>query len=307
MWISVCELDHRAATRRLTSTISLDEWSFVRYTRQMKKLKLFLVLFLVGLLTACNKQVESPPPVTNVPDQVALKTKPANASPATLSDEFVGQWDANLANPIMERQLDRVVWLGKNVGCEGSCELQSVIIKEFDLTVGTSFEKLVLMSSNDVTNSCHACSPAISLFRFRKTADGWKLSNSDMAFANLGANGSVSGDRPVQASVKALSESQIALLIDLTDAHQGFQETFQFVFVSVDGKFIQAFKEKSGEDYSGVNSDIKNAGTVWDSKAAIEVNNELKTLVLSSAGKRSGKTFQSVKRYKFDGKKFIPI
>jgi hypothetical protein len=273
----------------------------------MKKLKLLILLCLFGLLSACNKSADAPAPSQKGTEPVASKAKASGATTSTLTDEFVGQWDANLASPILERQLDRVVWLGKNVGCEGTCELQSVIVKEFDLTLGGAMEKLVLMASNDVTNTCHACSPAISLFRFRKTTEGWKLSSSDMAFANLGANGKVSGDRPVLASVKMLSESQIALLIDLTDAHQGFQETYQFVYVSVDGKFIQAFKEKAGEDFSGVNAEIKNAGTVWDSKVDIETANEVKTLVLSSEGKRSGKPFKSVKRFNFDGKKFVPV
>jgi hypothetical protein len=288
-------------------TVSLDGWSIVRYTRQMKKLKLLFILCFLGLVTACNKSADAPASSSNGPEQVSSKANSSTAAAVVLTDEFVGQWDVNLATPILERQLDRVVWLGKNVGCEGTCELQNVIVKEFDLTLGASPEKLVLMASNDVTNSCHACSPAISLFRFRKTANSWKLSSSDMAFANLGANGKVSGDRPVQASAKVLSESQIALLIDLTDAHQGFQETYQFVYVSVDGKFIQAFKEKSGEDFSGVNSEIKNAGTVWESKADLEINNEVKTLVLSAEGKRSGKTFKTVKRYNFDGKKFVAV
>ncbi len=273
----------------------------------MKKLKLLFILCSFGLVTACNKPADAPASNPKAPEQVSSKPKLSEASPAALTEEFVGQWDANLATPILERQLDRVVWLGKNVGCEGTCELQSVIVKEFDLTVGTNAEKLVLMASNDATNSCHACSPAISLFRFRKTANGWKLSSSDMAFANLGANGKVGGDRPIETSVKALTESQIALLIDLTDAHQGFQETYQFVYVSVDGKFVQAFKEKSGEDFSGVNSELKNAGTVWESKVDIETNNDVKTLVLSAEGKRSGKTFKTVKRYNFDGKKFVAI
>lgn len=273
----------------------------------MKKLKLLFILCLFSLATACNKSAEESAPGTQASDQVSSKAKSSAATPVVLTDEFVGQWDVNLATPILERQLDRVVWLGKNVGCEGTCELQSVIVKEFDLTLGSNVEKILLMASNDVTNSCHACSPAISLFRFRKTANGWKLSSSDMAFANLGANGKVSGDRPAESSVKALTESQIALLINLTDAHQGFQETYQFVYVSVDGKFVQAFKEKSGEDFSGVNSEIKNAGTIWESKVDIETNNEVKTLVLSAEGKRSGKIFKTVKRYNFDGKKFIAV
>jgi hypothetical protein len=271
----------------------------------MKRLKLFFATFTFGFLAACSEKPTSPS--QNLPVLSPEPAKPAQqAEPTVGSDGFSGQWDLVLAQPVIERQLDRIVWLGKNVGCEGVCEIKHVVVKEFELTQDSLVEKLVLISSNDATNTCHACAPAISLFRFRKTASGWLLSSSDMAFASFGANGKVSGDRPVEASVTTLSDSQLALLIDLTDAHQGFQETYQFVFVSVDGKFIQAFKERSGQDFSGVNSEIKNAGTIWESKAEIVVQNERKTLILSGIGKRSGKAFKSTKRYIFDGKKFIP-
>ncbi len=268
-----------------------------------KKLAAVVLACSLGVLTACTK--EPAPDASTAPSKLA--STPGSSSNATLSDSVLGEWRSDLAKPILERQLDRVVWLGKNVGCEGVCEVQHTSVKEFDLMVGTSPEKIVLTASNDVTNGCHACAPALSLFRFRKTESGWTLSSSDMAFANVGANGKVSGDRPMQASVATLSANQIAFMIDVTDAHQGFQETTQFVFVSVDGKFVPAFKEKSGEDFSGVNAEIKNAGTIWDSKVEIEVMSEPKILVINSSGKRAGKPFTTTKRYQFDGMKFVPI
>jgi hypothetical protein len=292
-------------------TISLDERSFVRYTRFMKLLKLLWLVGFFYLLTACDKPVETSTSAKTTTDQASATAKSSSAIPRSIptviSDEFSGPWDTNLATPILERQLDRVVWLGKNVGCEGTCDLRSEIVKEFDLAASSGVEKLVLMTSNDTSNTCHACAPAISLFRFRKTANGWKLADSDMAFANLGANGKINGDRPMLASVQSLSESQIALLIEFTDARQGFQETYQFVYVSKDGKFLQAFKEKIGEDFSGVNAEIKNAGTVWSSKVELELTNDAKVLLLNAEGKRAGKVFKSVKRYSFDGKMFVPI
>lgn len=161
----------------------------------MIRSKLLALLLLTILLASCQD-----------------KTPPPDSLPTPLAQDSVD------VMAIAKDTLDGVYWKGFN-DSEGNDSLL-----EHWLLAEKSFpsRKILLVASNGAGNECHACSPYVSVFEFRKVDSAWRMTGSDIAFARAGAWGKLA---PELVRLEPLDTTKVAILLTTSFMGQGNLET----------------------------------------------------------------------------------
>lgn len=165
-------------------------------------------------------------------------------------------------------------------------------------------EKKALILSCTEIGICHACSPTLSLFVYKKINGNWNLKEKYLAFSDsIGANGEIAKE---DIKIFPINSDSFLIIIKVEDMHFGIFNKDIFCFLK-EGETLK-YAGEINLDYDNTGSgDIEDAGALeWESKYSIIKNpGATPKIQIDKTGINKDDNFHTIETYDYNGKEYV--
>jgi hypothetical protein len=165
------------------------------------------------------------------------------------------------------------------------------VIGEYSVGLTTGNNRLVVTSSSDPVNDCHACAPQLSFFSFLEIDQKWVRTWSQIAALKRGAWGEFLGK---QIMVHAIAPDHYGIFIETSFTGQGYSNSHLEIYYPPQPRLKKILVVCIAADSSGAFEKTDKEYFEWEANYKVQpVDGEFADIEFNMVNKVTGERFQS--------------